>query len=199
LCHLRCSFWAGFGPGELCPAGDICALPIAGAAEPGAMAVAGRPGCCRGALMPVTVQRTSHRGVSPGVPASSANAAVRLGTAVSGAGGGKAGLDEGGGRRDVPRVSKAGARAQPLQGAPWAGNLLPSGLGADVPWAASHGQCPRGCGDVPPSLQRSPTFPLVPLSSLSLSSSRPCAPASPAPAAPDTISPLPRHRLPAPT
>ena len=80
-------------------------------------------------------------------------------------------------------------RAQPLRGAPWAGQVPPSGLGAEVPGAASHGEWPgRGCGDVPWSLQRSPTFPLLPPSSLVPSPTHPWAPASPAPAAPAAIS-----------
>ena len=78
-------------------------MHVAGAGEPGAMGVAGRAGCRRGALAAVTAQRTSHRGVSPRVPAGSAAAAVRLKPAVSGAGGGKAGLGEGRGRSAGPR------------------------------------------------------------------------------------------------
>ena len=80
--------------------------------------------------------------------------------------------------------SEAGARAQPLRGAPRAGRVPPSGLGAKGPGAAGHGERPgRGCGDVPPSQQPSPTFPSAGPGPLRLLAPPP-SPSQPAPLSP---------------
>ena len=162
LCHPPLLFLGRLrGPGSSVLPGGLVLCTLQGPESQGQRPrPAGRAGCRHGPLAPVTAQRTSHRGVSPGAPAGSAAAAVRLGPAVSGAGEGKAGLDEGRGRSHVPGGgSKAGPRAPPLRGPLRAGQVPPSGLGAEMPWGCQPRQVPggpRGCAPVPAALANLP-------------------------------------------
>ena len=137
------------GPGSSVLPGRLCFARSRGCRARGS-GRGPRGGCPRGALAPVTSQRGSHRGMSlrcqPAAPA-----AVRLGPAVSEAGGGKAGPDEGRGRSSGPSGGflQPGVRAQPLRGAPGAGQVPPSGLGAGVPGLPATASAWGLWGDVP--------------------------------------------------